>query len=128
MSSTLSTYILLRGLRFHAPVGVMEQEREVGNDIVVDLRIGYPFGRSMTTDDVADTLNYADVYAIVSREVEQPVGLLERLAGKIAECLTKTYPGITSIDMTITKVNPPMGADCEGAAVEIHLINTKTEV
>lgn len=128
MSSSLSTFILLRGLRFHAPVGVMEQERKVGNDIVVDLRIGYPLERAMKTGDVADTLNYADVFAIVSREVERPVGLLERLAGKIAVCLAKTYPGITSIDMTITKVNPPMGADCEGAAVEIHLINTKTEV
>lgn len=121
-------YVVLKGLRFQAPIGVLEQEQVTGNDITIDLRIGYPMAKAMESDDVADTLNYADVYNIVKQEATRKNKLLERLTGKIADRLTRKYPEISSIDMAITKLNPPMGGDTDGAGVEIHLINTKTEV
>lgn len=122
-----NTFIFLRGLQFHAPVGVLEQEKVVGNDIVVDIRIGYPFSKAMQNDNLDYTLNYAEVYNIIKRDVSVPVALLERLAGKIAADLQESFPDIKSLDIRITKKNPPMGADCDGAGVEIHLINTKTQ-
>lgn len=122
-----NTFIFLRGLQFHAPVGVLEQEKVVGNDIVVDIRIGYPFSKAMQNDNLDYTLNYAEVYNIIKRDVSVPVALLERLAGKIASDLQESFPDIKSLDIRITKKNPPMGADCDGAGVEIHLINTKTQ-
>ena len=39
-----------------------------------------------------------------------------------------TFPQVTGVDVTLTKLNPPMGADCAGASVELHLINDKTKV
>ncbi len=98
----------------------MPQEQGVGGDFVVDLRVGYPLERAMQTDDVADTLNYATLYALVEQEMRQPSRLLEHVAGRIAEAIGNTFPLVSSIDLTLTKVNPPMGADCRGAAVEIH--------
>ena len=47
--------------------------------------------------------------------------------GRIAKALLRDFPQITSIDLWLTKTCPPMGADCEGAGVEIHLINDKTD-
>lgn len=127
MNSKSVCFILLKGLRFHAPVGVMSQETTVGNDISIDLRIGYPFQRAMSSDNLDDSLNYAQVYDIVAGEVREPVGMLERLAGKVTDKLFEVHPEITSIDIRIIKENPPMGADADGAGVEIHLINEKTE-
>ena len=54
----MTSYILLQGLHFHARIGVGEQERVVGNEYVINLRIGYPLAKAMKSDDVADTLNY----------------------------------------------------------------------
>ena len=113
-------YIHLRQVRFHAFHGVMPQERQVGTDFVLDLRVGYPLQQAMQSDDVADTLNYAALYDLVAREMQQPSNLLEHVAGRIAEAIGQTFPQVTSIDLTLTKQNPPMGADCEGAGVEIH--------
>ena len=113
-------YIHLRQVRFHAFHGVMLQERQVGTDFVLDLRVGYPLQQAMQSDDVADTLNYASLYDLVAREMQQPSNLLEHVAGRIAEAIGRTFPQVTSIDLTLTKQNPPMGADCEGAGVEIH--------
>ena len=59
------SYIVLQDLRFHAYHGVLPQERLTGNDYVVNLRIGYDIGDAMLSDDVNDTLNYAEVYQLV---------------------------------------------------------------
>ena len=64
--------------------------------------------------------NYADYVAL-------PEGITAlRRAGRIADALLLAFPAIISVDLSVTKVNPPMGAHCLGAGVEIHLINNKT--
>jgi len=115
-----SSYICLKNLRFRAFHGVLEQERIVGNDYVLSLRIGFPLNKAVESDRIDDTLNYANVYHLVEREMQMPSKLLEHVAGRIARRLAATCPDITSIDIMLTKVNPPMGADCDGAEVEIH--------
>jgi len=122
-----SSYISLRNVRFHAFHGVMPQERRVGGDFLVNLRVGYPLEQAMQSDDVSDTLNYAALYEVVKTEMMQPSNLLEHVAGRIADAVVKRFPQVTSIDLDLTKQNPPMGADCDGAGVEIHLINDKME-
>ena len=118
-------YILLSDLRFHAFHGVLPQERLVGGNFVVDLRVGYPLAQVMTSDQVDDTLNYASLYALVEREMQQPSSLLEHVAGRIAQAIAKTFPQALSIDLTLTKQNPPMGADCKGAGVEMHFVRSE---
>lgn len=122
-----STYIYLRNLRFHALHGVLPQERVTGNDYELTLRIGYPMEQAMLSDEVGYTLNYAEVYALAEEEMQIPCNLVERVAGRISERLLRQFPEIRSIDLWLTKNNPPMGADCEGAGVEVHLINDKTK-
>ncbi len=121
-----ASYIYLKGVRFHAYIGVGEQEMVVGNDYVVDLRLQYPFAKALQTDDVVDTLNYAGVYDLVRDVMSRKAKLLEFVASEIAHELTTAYPQIEAIDVKLTKLNPPMGADCDGAGVELHLINDKT--
>ena len=116
----VSSYIYLKDVRFHAFHGVMPQEKEVGADFLVSLRVGYDFSKAMQTDKVDDTLSYAEVYQLVKQEMEQPSSLLEHVAGRIADALMRHYPMVTSIDLSVTKQNPPMGADGEGAGVELH--------
>lgn len=122
----METHIFIKSLRLHCPIGVMEQEQVVGNDFIVDLRVGYDFSKAMESDSVEDTLNYAALYALLRRVLSQPVALVEKAAGNVAKALFQSWPDISSVDFRITKCNPPMGADCDGAGVEIHLINDKT--
>ena len=120
------SYIELQDVRFHAFHGVMTQEGRVGADFLVSVRVGIAFEKAMQSDDVEDTLNYAELYQLVQREMAVPSKLLEHVAGRIVKAIGKDFPDVTSIDLKLTKLNPPMGADCAGASVEIHLINDKT--
>lgn len=120
------SFITLSNLRFHAFHGVLPQERVTGNDYVVSLKMGYDFSKAMDSDRVEDTLNYASVFEVVRREMAVPCNLLERVAGRIGSQLFRSFPAIVSLPLSITKVNPPMGSDSDGAGVEVHLINDKT--
>lgn len=117
--------IYIDNMRFHARHGVMEQERLTGGDFLVSLSACYPLGRAVESDDVEDTLNYAQVYEIVKREMEKPSKLIEHVAGRIGKSLMASMPAITELTVKVTKVNPPMGADCDGAGVLLHWINNE---
>ena len=122
----MSSKIYLRNVRFHAFHGVLPQEGIVGNDYLVNLVLDYDFSSAMKTDDLQGTLNYAEVYQKVREEMAVPSKLLEHVAGRIAHRLFSDFPEIQELQLSITKVNPPMGADSDGAGVEVVLTNDKT--
>ena len=122
MTVTAST-IFIDNLRLHARHGVMEQERTVGADFAVTLRVHYDITRAMETDDLGCTLNYAELLQTVSAQMDRPSQLLEHVAGRICRALFDRFPQATAIDLKLTKLNPPMGADCDGAGIEIHMTN-----
>lgn len=122
----MSSKIYLRNVRFHAFHGVLPQERIVGNDYLVNVVLDYDFSSAMKTDDLQGTLNYAEVYQKVREEMAVPSKLLEHVAGRIAHRLFSDFPEIQKLQLSITKVNPPMGADSDGAGVEVVLTNDKT--
>ena len=115
-----SSYVFLRNVRFYAFHGVLPQERQVGGDFLLSLRVGYPLAGAMVSDEVGDTLNYATLYTLAKREMDVPSQLLEHVAGRIVNAITAAFPAVTSVDLELTKQNPPMGADCDGAGVEVH--------
>ena len=111
------SYICLHEVRFYAFHGVMPQERSVGGEFLVSVKVGYPLEKAMSSDDVADTLNYAALYELVKKEMMQPSSLLEHVMGRIVEAIEKAFPEVKSVEVKIKKVNPPMGSDSNGAEV-----------
>ena len=113
--------VSLEGLRFHANHGVLPQERVVGGDFMVSVTVDYDFSAVLSSDDVKDTLNYAELYQIINKEMQTPSCLLEHVAGRIGERILSEFPQALSVGIEITKRNPPMGADCEGATVFVRV-------
>ena len=122
----ISSYITLQDVHFYASHGVMPQEKRVGGDFLLNLRVGYSLSAAMESDRLEDTISYAALFELVASEMRIPSKLLEHVAGRMAHAIMSAYPAVSSIDLEIVKQNPPMGADCAGASVEIHLINDKT--
>lgn len=123
----ISSYITLQDVHFHAFHGVMPQEKRVGGDFLLNLRVGYSLSAAMESDRLEDTISYAALFELVAGEMRIPSKLLEHVAGRMVHAIMSAYPAVSSIDLEIVKQNPPMGADCAGASVEIHLINDKTQ-
>lgn len=115
----MENYILLQGLRFYAYHGVGAQETRVGNEFIIDLRLQTDWSHAAESDEVADTVNYADIFAAIKDEMTQPSKLLEHVAHRIANRLFKDFPAIEALELKLLKRNPPMGADIEACGVEL---------
>lgn len=113
--------IFVNDIQLHAYHGVMPQEQLTGNDYLVSVSAQYPIDKAITTDDVQHTLNYAMVYDIVKEEMSISSKLVEHVAGRIAQHLMKQFADISAVQVRITKLNPPMGAQCAGAGVEVGM-------
>lgn len=117
----MQSYIILKDLRFYAYHGVGAQETQVGNEFVLDLRLRMDWTCAIRSDDVNDTLSYAEVYEAVKDEMARPSRLLEHVAGRIARRLFQDFSSLEEIELRLVKRNPPMGADIEGAGVELRV-------
>lgn len=117
----MTSYILLENIRFFAYHGVAPQETTVGNEFIVSLRLKTDITRATESDDVADTVNYAEIHQAVKEEMDIPSKLLEHVAGRIVLRLFNDFPTVECIDLKLSKRNPPMGADIETAGVEVHV-------
>ena len=117
----MQSYIILKDLRFYAYHGVGAQETQVGNEFVLDLRLRMDWTRAIRSDDVNDTLSYAEAYEAVKDEMARPSRLLEHVAGRIARRLFQDFSSLEEIELRLVKRNPPMGVDIEGAGVELRV-------
>lgn len=115
--------IFISGLRVYAFHGVLPQERLVGGDYLVDVRVDYSHSLATESDRVEDTLDYSRLHRLIDEEMAIPSALLEHVAGRITRRVQRDFPGMNSVWVRITKVNPPMGAACQGAGVELTLDN-----
>lgn len=123
MPSESRSSIFLNNVRLYAYHGVMEQERRVGAWFVVSVAVGYDISQAMETDEVSHTLSYADLLDVLKQEMAVPSNLLEHVCGRIVRAIRTTFPQVYSIELKLTKLNPPMGADCDGAGVKLYWSN-----
>ena len=114
------THVRLDDIRCYAYHGVLPQERIVGADYAVslDLQLTAP-APAVRDDRLEGTVDYAEVFRLVRREMGIPSALLEHVAGRILQALFASFPRIEGASVEVRKVNPPMGADCRGAAVTL---------
>ena len=113
-------YIRMEGMKFYAFHGVLPQENLIGAYFYVDLKLKTDFTRAAETDELEDTVSYADIHTAVKEEMSVPAKLLEHVCQRIAKRIFHDFPAIETIDIRLNKENPPMGACAKSIGVEAH--------
>ena len=116
----LKTEILLQGLDFQAFHGVYPEEKLLGNRFRVDLKIQVEVPFNPLNEDLGNTVDYAIVYNLVKREMENPCKLLETLGQRICNSVAVEFPSVLSIETSISKANPAIGGLCNWVTVTTH--------
>lgn len=110
--------IHLKGMEFYGYHGVLEEENDLGQRFLVDLDIT-PLHWAGCTDSIDDTVNYAEVFAVVRDCVEnKKFKLLETLAEEIASRVLEQF-ACTRIRVEIHKPNAPIPGIFSDVSVEI---------
>lgn len=112
--------IEVNGLRIRACHGVMVQERIMGNEFEISIKLRYPIENAMASDELDDTLNYVRVVEIVQREMAETSQLLEHVAGRIYRALIEEFPYILGGEICLSKLTPPIAARLRSVGVKIE--------
>ena len=108
----MSDQIELRGLRVSAVVGVLAEERERAQPLLIDLDLERPFRGAAASDDLLATTNYAEVLALCeSIVVEGHFLLLETLVLRVAQAVLDFDLAIASVRVRAHKLRPPVAHD-----------------
>lgn len=113
-------YIELEGMEFYAFHGHFEEEQIVGNRFVVDLHINTNTRPAEQSDDLRDALDYQMVYSLVAAEMKKKSYLLEHIAGRVRDRLADTFPAIETLELKVTKINPPLGGRVRQVSITLH--------
>lgn len=115
------TAIVIEGLRLRACHGVSDEERKQPQWFRIDLTADTDFHAAMQSDCLEGTVSYADVYALILSEMQQPSKLLEHVAGRIVKAIKIHFPTLTHIRLKLLKEAPPIeGLQCQGCGVIIE--------
>ena len=114
----MTATITLEEMRFHAFHGVMDEERVIGGTFLVD--ISYIIDtKAVESDDIEDTISYAEIFDLVKEEMEKPSKLIEHVAGRIMKALKNKFPQLLKTTVKISKLNPPVNGEAKKATVTI---------
>jgi dihydroneopterin aldolase len=116
----VSDQIRVTGIKAFGYHGVLPHEATEGQEFIVDLLITLDLRAVSLSDDLNETINYADLAQIAHDNiVGERVQLIERLAGRIAEEISSAYSQITSVSVTVHKPHAPVTVDFEDISVTI---------
>ena len=111
--------IEISGLSLFTHVGVTAAEREVGQRLLLDLRIDVGDTDATVTDRVEDTVDYAQVCDIANLVAQQrSYKTLERLCAAIADRLLEQYD-VHAVWVKAAKPEPPLPLPVTEVSVEV---------
>lgn len=113
--------IVIEGLKVNTVVGCFNWERQIIQPLMLDLTIRTSLEAAASSDELEDTLNYAEICSLSAEVIQkaQPK-LIEHAAKLVLNALFTTYPAIESIKIIIRKPAIIAEANSVGIRIERH--------
>ena len=111
--------IIIEGLKVETVIGCFNWERQITQPLMLDLTIHNDLAQAAYSDELDDTLNYAQICELAAQviQVAKPK-LIEHAAQLVLECLFSTFPSIDSIQITIRK--PAIIAQAQAVGIRLE--------
>lgn len=111
--------ITLEGLEFFSYHGYYDEEQKIGNKYSVDIVVTANFDEAAQRDRLSATVNYEHLYQITKEVMQQPARLLEHVAYGIIRGIRQQYPNLETVEVSVSKFNPPIGGVCHRARITL---------
>ena len=116
----MKSKIILEDIKIYAYHGVLQEEAIIGNHYIVNLEVHADLEKASQTDNLNDTINYAEINDIIHQEMDVRSELLEHIIGRIINKIEITFPQIIFIKIKLTKTIPPMRGEMKGVSLEFE--------
>ena len=113
--------ITLSKMEFEGHTGCFDFEKKDGQMFIVSLDLFVDRIRGCYTDDLADTVDYSNIYEVTKETVTGDDGnLIERLAQKIADAVLEADKRILKVRVNVSKPEAPVKGIFETMEVTIE--------
>lgn len=106
-------------MKFYTHIGVLPEEKILGQDLEIDVMVEsrFPFSGK---DDLSETLSYVSFYEQIAAIVKDShVDLIETLAFQIIEKIKENQPKIHSVEVHVRKLAVPIDGIFGSVEVEM---------
>lgn len=112
--------IIIKDLKLYAYHGVNPEEKVEGQNFILDIICSLDLKKPCMTDNVDDTVSYAQIIKLVKKVfVAEKYDLIEKAAQVVADSVLDAFSRVEKIDITLKKPEAPIKADFGYVAVEI---------
>ncbi|MEO6523417.1 MAG: dihydroneopterin aldolase [Mucilaginibacter sp.] len=111
--------VALQGVKFFAYHGFYPEEQILGSHFIVDVSVEFPQQHHYDDDEIAHTVNYEQLNAMVQAEMQHTRKLLETVVQGIIDRAKAEYPFAEIIKASITKLNPPLSGEVASSFIQI---------
>jgi dihydroneopterin aldolase len=109
--------IRLKNIRIFTNHGCLTEEEKIGSDYLVNLTVDADLSEAARTDQLKDTVDYVHLNRIVKEQMAQRSKLLEHVGQRIIDAVFDELPVVDFVEVTVSKVNPPIGGDVAEVSV-----------
>ena len=112
--------IYIKDLKIKAHHGVLLEEKENGQQFILDITVMADLAKARKSDNLDDTVNYAEMIGTVSAAFMcEKCDLIEHAAERVADAILNKYKTVESVTVLLKKPEAPINADFGYVAVEI---------
>lgn len=113
----MTSKIIFDNLKIYAYHGVLPEETIIGTYFIINAEIHADLWDATESDDLKDTINYAEINAIIHEEMKIPSQLMEHVVGRMVKKIKEHFTQVTFIAIKMTKTSPPMQGEMDGVSV-----------
>lgn len=104
------TEIRINNAKFYAYHGVLDYEKQYGNEFEVDIEMKCDLSLLKNSDELTNTVDYLSVYNFVKNIFnEKKYNLIETLSQNVCSGILENFPEVKSVRVKIRKPNAPLG-------------------
>ena len=116
----METFLKIENIELWARVGVLDEERELGQLFILDIFLWADFEECTVNDDIKKTVDYSKIVQILKDQSKKIYCFtIEKYSNDILEIIDQEFK-LTKVKIILTKCNPPItGFDGKVSIVRI---------
>lgn len=101
--------IFMKDMEFFGYIGCLPEEKKNGQKFIINCEMELSRMGGAATDELDDTVNYAEVYELIKSTMETArYDLIERLADELATSILLTSYILSSVTVRVSKPDAPI--------------------
>ena len=116
----METFLKIENIKLWARVGVLDEERQLGQLFSLNIFLWTDFDKCTANDDIKKTIDYSELVAILKDQSKKICCFtIEKYSNAIIEIIDQEFK-LSKVKIILTKCNPPItGFDGKVSIVRI---------